>query len=444
MGKKFSKYGICIFTVVCLLVLSAGYKVYLVSAKNNRTDVKDPMKNKRVVTVWMENNYDTETRKLQVDIFNRNNKDNIYIDFQTYGSDYSNLLRTSLATQKKPDIFQYSYYDVIKNKNILNLEDTGINLNNIDKNDFLYFNKKPVGVKISGNSVKFAWNKDLLKGAGIDPDTVPQTWDDVIEIANRIKKAYPDITPFEFPAFTMEDIKNSIGETSVNLGSIYTTFWDYKKGAYNFQYSKDILTVYNKMYGSGLISNEFSEKSKEDVRKDFYEKKCAMIISTYEDKRYFTNVLHLSFNIGVNDLPKINKTDTGNYYFDQNSNSMVINKDIKDVDAVAKVYEWIISDNVNNELFASGNTLPTILNTTDLYEEGKYSNYSSIKNFKNEIYDPTPFISYNSNETIKLFSEAIKGLKPIDTVIDKLNKNFASYKQSMIDKDSFDFSLFVD
>ena len=53
----------------------------------------------------MKNSNEVETRRNQIDRYNLENHDNIYINFVVYGSDYTNMLKVALSSSRKPDIF---------------------------------------------------------------------------------------------------------------------------------------------------------------------------------------------------------------------------------------------------------------------------------------------------------------------------------------------------
>lgn len=445
--KKFPlKSKIYIVLVLVFLVMTYAYKFKLVE-DSKKVEETDLSKGKSIVSVWLKDSPESATRVNQIQRYNEENKDNIYVKLKVESEDYYNLLKTALATADTPDIFEYGYYELFRFDKIMDMKEFGLDINKIGEDNFLYFKKKPMGVKILGNNVKLVWNKEMLKGAGIDPESQPKTLDELLEYAIKIKKAYPDVIPFEFPAYTYGELKTSIGEMSVNKGSIYTTFWDYKSGKYNFNYSKDVLNIYSKMYSLGLIDEEFFNKNKIGLRRDFSSKKTAMIVSTFEDKDYFDNIMPLDFPIGISDLPKIDIKDPQNYYYTENYDCLVVNKNVnnenKNKADVKKVYELFLDEKSNNQILASKKALPTFMdNQVQKYD--MYKEYNKDANFKNELYDPTISINYDEELTKQLFYDAISGKQKVADVIKQLNENYAGYQKFMIDNYSFNFSEFME
>lgn len=134
----------------------------------------------------------------------------------------------------------------------------------------------------------------------------------------------------------------SLGEPSVVKGDIYTSFWDYKRGKYNFNYSKDIIKKYNQLYTEDLIPKDFDKKSIKNVRNDFIQGKSAMIISTSDDQSYFENN-NIEMNIGICNLPKF-YGDINRKYYLTNINVLVVYKNNNDLNSVIKVYKYLYDE----------------------------------------------------------------------------------------------------
>lgn len=427
--KKIRVYSII---VVVLLVSSLAFRLTFTRIQRGKSPYPELANGKSVVTLWLKESYYSDSVNKIVDKYNKENKDNIYIDYHTYGSDYFNLLRLAMMTRNKPDIFQFGFYDFLKNDELFTLNDLGIDYGKVPDNNVFYYKGKPMGVKVAGNTVKFIWNKDMFREAGLDPEKGPKNWEDVIEYAKIIKKKFPKVTPLEFPAAGFYDLKVSIGETSVNQGSIYTSFWNYKNGKYDYSYSGDILRIYNRMYKEGLISRSFDSIDKKKVREDFFYKRTAMAVSVYEDKTYFLTNRYLDFDMGVSNLPKIHDTDNENYYFVEDVNCLVANKKDADTDAIRKVYQWFLNACLNNDEI---NILRFKSNYYKVYEE-----YDAHDNFSYEKKDPTATLGFNQNVINNYFYDAIKGRKKVEDSIKGLNgfmKNFTD-EVNKIEKGYFD------
>jgi ABC-type glycerol-3-phosphate transport system substrate-binding protein len=412
MNNK-KKVRIFSILVVVVLLVSMVYRLTVTRYQRTKSELPELAKNKNVVAVWLKESYYSDSVGSLIDKYNKENKDNIYIDYHTYGNDYFNMLRISMMTRNKPDIFQFGFYDFLKNNQLYTMNELGIDYANAPENNMFYYKGKPVGVKVAGNTVRFIWNKDIFQAAGLNPNKGPKSWDEVIQYARAIKKKFPNMIPFEFPAASFYDLKVSIGETSVNQGNIYTSFWDYKNGKYDYTYSKDMLKVYNQMYKEGLIPSNFNEKDKKAVREDFFYKKTAMAVSTYEDKTYFLTNRFFDFYMGVSGLPRIHGADSENYYYMEDVNCLVANRNDENKDAIRKVYQWLLNTCLNN-------TEVDILKFKSQYYP-VYKEYDRHDDFSYELKDPTATLGFNQSIINSYFYDAIRGTRKVDNAVSGLN-----------------------
>jgi ABC-type glycerol-3-phosphate transport system substrate-binding protein len=332
-----------------------------------------------------------------------------------------------------------------------------MDLNKVNKDNIVYYKDKPLGIKLMENNVKFIWNKEIFKKAGLDPNKPPKNWGELIEYSNKIKNKFPDITTFAFPFKEYEDMNITIGEPSVNSGSIYTTFWNYKEGKYDFSYAKSILNTYKDLYSKNILEEDFDKKSKNQLRSEFYQEKIAMMISTYEDKAYFSNILPLSFEVGISNVMQVDEKSKNKYYFTNNLNFLVLNKasiekteddteqsiqeKTKKTEAIKKVYEYLVSNEVNNEILQTKNALPINVNNSTISND-VYSGYNDVNDFSNQRLDPTIFLSRNSRYELNLILDAIKSKSSVEKVIEDLNKQYKKYYDFAIDKEKFDFEYY--
>lgn len=436
---KFIKKYILLFLLAVVILVSILYRVTAFKSTNGGDLIKDA-KSKTVVNFYIKADADSDARQYEVDKFNKDNN-SIYINLQIYGKDYNNIIKTDLANEGKVDIFQFGYSDAFRYNHVLNLEKLGLNKEDMDKNNIMNYNGKAVGIKTTGNTAKLVWNKEIVKNAGINPDKIPTTYEELLEDLRKIKKYDSSIVPFEIPANNYDDLRVSVGLPSVNKDNVYTTFWNYKDGKYDFNPSKSILTTYNIMYKEGLIEKNLKASDDFSIRKDFYTGKAAVILSTYKDRSYFTELMPLNFNVSIGDVPQTGENPK--YYYVGAYDCFLVNKDTKHKKAVAEVLKWLLSESVNKEIDETGRTLSTVVKNPNTKNK-LYSEYSVNSNYNNELYDPTPFAYYDRTVTENLIYDAIKGNKTVEAAVNQLNQNYSNYCKISKEQVDFDFSKYVE
>lgn len=457
MIKKNIRYAIYTIIIIILISVSAFYRMNFYESYYGERQLSPELKDKTIIRLWMKKSIISPTRSYQIEKFNNTNKDNIHIVFSEYKEDYYNALRTTLASGQGPDIFEYGFNALMKNDQVAYLDEINMDLSKVNKDNIVYYKDNPLGIKLIENNVKFIWNKEIFEKAGLDPNKPPQNWSELIEYSNKIKSKFPDITAFAFPFKEYEDMNIAIGQPSVNSGTIYTTFWNYKQGKYDFSYAKDILNTYKDLYSKNILEEDFDKKSKNQLRSEFYQENIAMMVSTYEDKAYFSNILPLGFEVGVSNIMQVDGKSKNKYYFTNNSNFLVLSKTsiekakddteeiiqekTKKAEAIKKVYEYLVSNEVNNEILQTRNALPINVNNT-MISNDVYSGYNDVNDFSNQRLDPTIFLSRNSRYELNLVLDSIKSKSSVEKVIEDLNKQYKKYYDFAIDKEKFDFEYY--
>jgi multiple sugar transport system substrate-binding protein len=408
---------ILLFIIIVLLVNSIIFKINLPSVKAENFRTKD---GKIIISMWLKFSDMNNAITYQVNKYNDENKDNVFIDLKIYKEDYNNLLTTAMACDKGPDIFQYTAFDFIKNDNLLDMRKLNLDESVIEKNDYVYYNDTPVGIRYIENNVKLLINMDMLKKAGIKQTEV-KNWNDLLSICKEIKSKDSDVTPFGFAYDTYENLRGSFGMPSEGKDSIYSSFYNYKTGKYEYSDIKNILGIYSNMYDKGYISNDFNNLTSDKLRKDFYSGKTAMMIGTYYDKSMFSTDVSLPFKLGIFDLPSVYNYNTENYSISNNNflcaNKMAIQQG--KLEAMKKVYSWFLSQDNLNEIFKTKEALPCVLKQRDNKED--VNNAFNAK-LKTERFDPSNFIYLDISKITGLIEDSIRNGKNIDDNVSKINK----------------------
>lgn len=152
---------------------------------------------------------DGEVLQQIVDDFNATNEWNITIEMDVMPWDtFNEKLPAAIAAGDAPDFVLCSsgyYVPYVEAGSFVDVSEF-YDLPDVDKNDFdpnvvdlLYYDDLCVGIPMQMVSHYFYWDKDLYEAAGLDPESPPETWEQVIEYAeiltDKSKNQYGFLVP---------------------------------------------------------------------------------------------------------------------------------------------------------------------------------------------------------------------------------------------------------
>lgn len=412
--------------IVVFLVFTIGYKVY----KWNGPDNID----KEVVNLVLQDSQMTEKLKVLVDEFNLENED-IHISYNSYSKDYTNVAITSLVNQKDIDIFEYFDRFLVEKEEISKLDSLNIDYSKIDNGASVKLNNDVVGIKYGSSIPKMIINKDILEQAGIENFNGISTFDELIDIANKVKENVPGVTPIGMSTLSVEDNFMMVGMPSANNSNIYSTFWNYSEGKYTFNEALESLEMYRTIYKNGLINTDFNSKSSLDVLKDFTNGKVAITFNQYYNKRFLVDN-STDMNLSIENMPVFIKENSNKRYYYPYNKILVIRNYDKDLErlsniereeldyhkkAVKEVYEWLLSEEVTSSLIENDSNFATFNKSAD--SNIKLSEFNEDSNFQHEILEPSIFMSPNKYLIRDTFTSIIKGDNDIISELSKLEES---------------------
>ncbi|MCQ4080007.1 extracellular solute-binding protein [Streptomyces sp. RB6PN25] len=197
-----------------------------------------------------------------------------------------------------------------------------------------------------GGSFSFPWylntgplfyNKALFQQAGLDPNTPPQTYDQLFADAERMAQH----SGGKIAALAQEPTIEDFGRYGVPLmNSSGTAF------TYNDAKGVELLTKYKRLYDEGGLGSQALSTTPDAAGQAFLEQKVAMNPGSALDLDNFkTNAPSLYKNIGITDAP--NNTGHPNMYV----MGLGVNNQSKHK-AAAIAFAHFITDKQNQEAFA--------------------------------------------------------------------------------------------
>jgi len=219
------------------------------------------------------------------------------------------------------------------------------------------YDKKKFAIPFSVDVSVLFYNKGLFKKAGLNPNNPPRTWAEVVSASEKIKALGKDYYGFYFTgagsgayAFTWLPAIWASG------GDILTP--DAKKATINTPLVRDALSYYKELVDKKLVPEGASVDTGANWVAPFLTGKIGMLINGPSTISLLKKD-HPEIDFGVTLIP--GKTGgTGSF---TGGDDMAISKNSKNIDAAWKFLSFIVSDDVQLELYAK-NGYPTL--RTDL------------------------------------------------------------------------------
>jgi multiple sugar transport system substrate-binding protein len=285
---------------------------------------------------------------------------NIKVDVSyANGVDWTNAFSTMASSNDLPDIIQpstdFTLQDLIANKWVQPLEGlvskdfkntfpegTFVNGITMDKGKIYSFPRI-----ISINGPVLAYNRKLLKEAGLDPDKPPKTWDELLEMSKKVTEAGKgQYYGLELPLAVKDGPAVFLQLASALQPTLNANGFDYQKGQYDF--ASDSVTkafeFFFKLKDAGVIDPNSINNKSTDAASAFQNNKAAFYVNAAPIVRT-SHVANPNLDFDVTSLPSPDASVPYRFLTASttNSTSSFITSTTKHSKEAAKLIEWISS-----------------------------------------------------------------------------------------------------
>jgi multiple sugar transport system substrate-binding protein len=431
-----------LYNLLGLVILCA----ILLSACGGNTTKNGPSSNPAELNVWIE--WGDNPTQLQA-LFDKYTAQSGIKVVVTAPVEIDKFL-PALTGSEPPDIIIRSGGDLVKSYAkeglILDLGDS-IKNSGIDLNDFY---SAPLQQCKSGDTIwclpwgtdiyALYWNKDMFEAAGLDPNTPPQTMEQLVEFNDKLTKVGSD-GKLEQAGFIPDQ---AWGHTDLFV-RMFGGFWYNDDGTVltaNSQPMIDALTWEQQFYNKAGYDNvlAFSTGFGDQYMSPdypFYTGKLAMLVDgEWQTGQNFISKLKPELNYGVAPFPPpAAHPERANTNVVQGTVA-VIPANAKYPDASAKLLAWLVSPSVVAEEMCINANLPTSIKAAKdpcFLANPKFKVFLDLIADKNAKYIITSPISSEYNDAYSTTEQTIlhTGSDP-KTELDKLQNEFAPKLQAAL------------
>jgi multiple sugar transport system substrate-binding protein len=291
--KKFLTLTITLFLLMSMVFTGCTSDVD--SNVDEGSDSKDvveqsqedkPSDEKITLEFWTMQRHDMEFMQEQIDIYNKTNTDNVFVEYQVMSDDFDTNIDLAFQSNQMPDLFKVSALAVMVNTGMARPIDEYIT-EDIEKRwgDVLkleginMFDGEIYSLPREGTPMRLIYNKDVFEAAGLDPEMPPKTMAEVVEYAKTITEKLSGEGIFGF-AMNLKSAQSSLYR-SVEEVSYISGEWPYDKASnsYDFTGFGEVTKYFAEMYREGYMFPGVEGLDIDPLRAQFAEGKIGMYMS---------------------------------------------------------------------------------------------------------------------------------------------------------------------
>ena len=202
----------------------------------------------------------------------------VNITLDEYGDDYESMMKTRMASNDLPDIFETHGWSLIRYKEYLtdlsgepwagDLSDAALGVIR-DTDGKIYT------LMTTGSCLGTAVNMDVCEAAGVDPWAI-ETWDDFNEACDKIKEA--GYTPIANYFTSAGALANADGSWLSYEGETYDVNEEMLNGTWDWEEFRTILDYLQTWFDNGYLYEDCGTISQTDAIERCARNECAFVV----------------------------------------------------------------------------------------------------------------------------------------------------------------------
>lgn len=362
---------------------------------------------KTVINIWSKDRHDADYVQSKIDEYNKNNKDNIEVNYQLYTDNYVQAVDMAVQNNELPDILVYQenifnkyvgtgqwadYYSFMDDdmKNYFK-DEIFDGYNQIDGK--LYF------IPTTGTTCRLFYNKEIFEKVGIQ--NPPTTLEEMVEDAKLITSQLSSEGTYGF-AQNMKGAQSALMRSLVvglerETGTVQG--YDFAKGEYDFSSWADALKLWKELLSDECAFPGCESLDIDPLRTQFAQGHIGMYMSyTHAEPGVYANQFPMdSSKWDCAPIPTVGGKVVGKQYFSGTS-AYLLNAKSANLETAFKVYKAIFS----NEDYLVGyyeggygvSIVPTVLEKANPSEDFKNKKWLLIDRDTDALLPKPPHDSY--------------------------------------------------
>lgn len=402
---------------------------------------------KITISYWTTDRHDQSFWTPLVEEYNATNDKNIYIDYQVYADNYSQMIDLAFSTDTAPDVYKLSGNDTLE----VTVNDKNQAMDLAPMMDDEYRARFGDGAFVEGinalgdgiytlprtaSASRLFYNQDIFDRVGITAP--PTTLDELVATAKKVtdelssEGIYGISGNFKSAA---SSVARSIDMIVMRSGGNRSGF-DYSTGTYDFTSYKPVLEAFKEMFSTGVAFPGSESLDIDPLRTQFAAGNIAMYISvTHAEPGVYASQFPTDANWDCAPLPTVDGTVKGKQHLWFGGADISINPATEHPEEAWEVMKFLHSDENMAPYHTAGLgtvMIPSAVALADPPETiAKMPNLAIDENDQN--YPPLPSVIVEGKDYYTVVVECIFGLTDIDSAIEDLNTRYNAAYDKMVE-----------
>lgn len=425
------------------VVMSLFMGVALLAGCSDSASSNSSSKGEQKVVFWTHYVDDQKFTEQAVADFNKAHKGKIKVEMKMVSNDnYNNVLLLALKNNTNaPDIFAdgISLPQLVDQKYVAPLDDLmGSDMKNrvegfkaLGSN---WMDGKWYSLPMRGYNFRLVYNKDMFKAAGLDPNSPPKTYAEVIEAAKKLTN--PEKKQYGFMLPTGESWIWWIYGNQPSYAS-GKSFIDLKTLQYDFTAAKPALETYLQMKQDGSLYPGGTSMKNDPARAQFSAGNVGMMFAASWDVGVFNDQFPAKIDWGVAPLPSETGTQQGKTEFNFGS-YLLINNNSKVKKAAMEFYEFLLSPTELTKYYEQGYGIPVYPGITDKATAPTKNGAAGFADISNDsLYPQEPPTQVEGKGYGDVYNDIMNGTISVDAGLADLTKRYNDAVQKGISSKDF-------
>ncbi len=403
---------------------------------------------KITIAYWTTNRHDQAYMTPLIEEFNQTNDKNIYIDYQVYADNYSQMLDLAFSTGTAPDVFQLSGSDPLE----IVVNEKGQLLDLAPFMDDAYRARFGEGAFVEGinaigdgiyslpytaSAARLFYNQDIFSRVGIKAP--PATLDELVADAKLITEQLSGEGIYGISGnykSAASSVSRSIDMIVMRSGGTRGGF-DYKTGTYDFSSYKPVLEAFREMYATGVAFPGSESLDIDPMRTQFAAGKIGMYISiSHAEPGVYANQFPTEEKWDCAQLPTVSGKVEGKQQLWFGGSNIGINAATKHPDEAWEVMKFLHSDEVMGPYHTAG--LGTVMIPSAVESAEAPETISQMPNLAissdDQNWPPLPAgVVVEGKDYYTVVVECIFGITDIDSAIEDLNTRYNAAYDKLVE-----------